>query len=67
MAEAEKVIAFFNAEGGAPLRDREGTGRRLRLDAHGQAISEPDMARAQAAGAVLLGGGRRPEMGQRAL
>ena len=31
MAEAEKVIAFFNARGRRPLRDREGPGRRLRL------------------------------------
>ena len=54
MAEVEKVIAFFNAEGGARFETEKGLVGGCAYDAHGQAISDADMARAQAADAVLL-------------
>ena len=54
MAEAEKVIAYFNAEGGARFQTEKGLVGGCAFDAHGQAISDADMARAQAADAVLL-------------
>jgi 3-isopropylmalate dehydrogenase len=55
MAEAEKVIAFFNREGGARFEIEKGLAGGCAYDAHGQAISEADMARAQGADAVLFG------------
>ncbi len=67
MAEAEKVIAFFNGEGGVRFETEKGLVGGCAFDAHGAAISEADMERAQASDAVLFGAGRRPEMGERAL
>jgi 3-isopropylmalate dehydrogenase len=55
MAEVEKVIAFFNGEGGARFEIEKGLVGGGAYDAHGQAISEADMARAQGADAVLFG------------
>ena len=55
MAEVEKVIAHFNAGGLARFEFEKGLVGGCAYDAHGQAISEADMARAQAADAVLLG------------
>ena len=55
MAEAEKVIAFFNAEGGARFETEKGLVGGCAFDAHGAAISEADMERAQASDAVLFG------------
>jgi 3-isopropylmalate dehydrogenase len=54
MAEAEKVIAAFNAEGGVRFETDTGLVGGCAFDAHGKAISDDDMARAQAADAVLL-------------
>jgi 3-isopropylmalate dehydrogenase len=54
MAEAEKVIAAFNAEGGVTFETDTGLVGGSAFDAHGEAISDDDMARAQAADAVLL-------------
>jgi 3-isopropylmalate dehydrogenase len=54
MAEAEKVIAAFNAEGGERFETDKGLVGGCAFDAHGKAISDADMARAQAADAVLL-------------
>jgi 3-isopropylmalate dehydrogenase len=54
MAEAEKVIGFFNAEGGVRFETEKGLVGGCAFDAHGAAISDADMARAQAADAVLL-------------
>src|SRR5580658_764647 len=55
MAEVENVIAFFNGEGGARFEIEKGLVGGSAYDAHGQAISEADMARAQGADAVLFG------------
>ena len=55
MAEVEKVIAFFNGAGLAHFETEKGLVGGSAYDAHGQAISEADMALAQAADAVLLG------------
>jgi len=54
MAEAEKVIGFFNAEGGVRFETERGLVGGCAFDAHGAAISDADMARADAADAVLL-------------
>jgi 3-isopropylmalate dehydrogenase len=54
MAEAEKVIGFFNAEGGVRFETEKGLVGGCAFDAHGAAISDADMARAQGADAVLL-------------
>src|ERR1700712_1105972 len=54
MAEAEKVIAHLNEEGGARFETEKGLVGGCAFDAHGAAISDADMARAQAADAVLL-------------
>ena len=54
MAEVEKVIAFLNAEGGVRFETETGLVGGCAFDAHGKAISDADMARAQAADAVLL-------------
>ena len=54
MAEAEKVIAALNAEGGVRFETDRGLVGGCAFDAHGKAISDADMARAQAADAVLL-------------
>jgi len=55
MAEVEKVIAFFNGGGHARFEIEKGLVGGSAYDAHGQAISEADMARAQAADAILFG------------
>ena len=55
MAEAEKVIAFFNAEGGARFETEKGLVGGCAFDAHGASISEADMERAQASDAILFG------------
>jgi 3-isopropylmalate dehydrogenase len=54
MAEAEKVIAAFNAEGGPRFETEKGLVGGCAFDAHGAAISDADMARAKDADAVLL-------------
>jgi 3-isopropylmalate dehydrogenase len=55
MAEVEKVIAFFNRAGPARFETDKGLVGGCAYDAHGEAISEADMARAKAADAVLFG------------
>jgi 3-isopropylmalate dehydrogenase len=55
MAEAEALIAWFNKNGIASFETERGLVGGSAYDAHGQAISEADMARAQAADAVLFG------------
>jgi 3-isopropylmalate dehydrogenase len=55
VAEVEKVVAFFDREGGARFEIEKGLVGGCAYDAHGQAISEADMARAQGADAVLFG------------
>ncbi|HYP57355.1 MAG TPA: 3-isopropylmalate dehydrogenase [Beijerinckia sp.] len=54
MAEVEKIAAFFTQEGSAVFDIEKGLVGGSAYDAHGVAISEADMARAQAADAVLL-------------
>ena len=54
MAEAEKVIAFFNEEGGVRFETEKGLVGGSAFDAHGAAISDADMLRAQDSDAVLL-------------
>jgi len=55
MAEVEKVVAWCNAAGLARFETQKGLVGGCAYDAHGQAISEEDMARAQAADAVIFG------------
>jgi 3-isopropylmalate dehydrogenase len=55
MAEAEKVIGLFQAEGSASFTLDRGLVGGSAYDVHGIAISDADMAKAQAADAVLLG------------
>ena len=55
MAEVEKLIAFMNAEEGAGFETESGLVGGSAYDAHGQAISDADMAHAMAADAVLFG------------
>ncbi|MCB1384989.1 MAG: 3-isopropylmalate dehydrogenase [Nitratireductor sp.] len=55
MAEVRKFIAFMNAEKGAGFETDEGLVGGSAYDAHGQSISEEDMAKALAADAVLFG------------
>jgi 3-isopropylmalate dehydrogenase len=54
MAEVKKIIAAMN-ELGADFETEEGLVGGSAYDAHGQAISEGDMAKALAADAVLFG------------
>ena len=54
MAEVEKIAAFLGAEGLVKFEIERGLVGGSAYDAHGVAISEQDMARAQAADAVLL-------------
>ncbi len=54
MAEVEKVIGVFQAEGVATFALDHGLVGGIAYDAHGVAISDADMAKAQAADAVLL-------------
>jgi 3-isopropylmalate dehydrogenase len=53
-AEAEKLIAFLGRAGVASFEIERGLVGGAAYDAHGQAISEGDMALAQSADAVLL-------------
>src|SRR5471030_1595813 len=55
MAEVEKVIAFFSASGLARFEIEKGLVGGSAYDTHGKAISDADMARAEAADAVLFG------------
>jgi 3-isopropylmalate dehydrogenase len=55
MAEVKKLIAVMNAELGAGFETEEGLVGGCAYDAHGKAVSEEDMAKAQAADAVLFG------------
>jgi len=54
MAEVEKVAAFLGEEGSAKFEIEKGLVGGCAYDACGQAISEVDMAKAEAADAVLL-------------
>ncbi len=54
MTEVEKLAAFFTKEGLARFEIEKGLVGGAAYDAHGQAISESDMARAAAADAILL-------------
>ena len=54
MAEVEKVTDFFTREGSIRFEIEKGLVGGCAYDAHGQAISDADMARAEAADAVLL-------------
>jgi 3-isopropylmalate dehydrogenase len=54
-AEVEKLIGWFNAEGIARFETDRGLVGGCAYDAHGQAISEADMAKAQTADAVIFG------------
>jgi 3-isopropylmalate dehydrogenase len=61
MVEVEKVISFFSRAGVARFEIERGLVGGSAYNAHGQAISEADMALAEAADAVLFGavGGAR--------
>src|SRR5262249_46885889 len=54
-AEVEKIIAWFNKEGIVKFEVDRGLVGGSAYDAHGKAISEADMAKAQAADAVIFG------------
>ncbi len=55
MAEAEALIQWFNAQGIARFEIERGLVGGAAYDAHGEAISESDMALAKSADAVLFG------------
>ena len=55
MLEVKKVIAWFNEKGGMSFETDEGLVGGSAYDAHGQSISEEDMAKAMAADAVIFG------------
>ena len=55
MAEVEKLLAWFGSRGIATFNTERGLVGGCAYDAHGKAISEDDMATAQAADAVLFG------------
>lgn len=55
MVEVKKVIAWFNAKGGMAFETDEGLVGGSAYDAHGQSISEEDMAKAMGADAVIFG------------
>ncbi len=55
MAEVEKILAWFTIQGIATFKTDRGLVGGCAYDAHGQAISETDMAKAQVADAVLFG------------
>jgi 3-isopropylmalate dehydrogenase len=55
MAEVEKVAKFLDQSGVAHFEMERGLVGGSAYDAHGQSISEADMAKAQAADAVLFG------------
>ncbi len=67
MAEVEKVIAALQADGAARFELDRGLVGGAAYDAHAVAISDADMAKAQAADAVLLGAVGGPQVGRRAL
>jgi 3-isopropylmalate dehydrogenase len=54
MAEAEKITSFFSRSGVAHFEIEKGLVGGCAYDAHGKAISDDDVARAEAADAVLL-------------
>ncbi len=55
MPEVKKVIAWFNEKGSMSFETDEGLVGGSAYDAHGQSISEEDMAKAMAADAVIFG------------
>jgi 3-isopropylmalate dehydrogenase len=55
MAEVEKILAWFTKQGIATFNTDRGLVGGSAYDAHGKAISEEDMVKAQAADAVLFG------------
>ncbi|MCY6383195.1 3-isopropylmalate dehydrogenase [Hoeflea prorocentri] len=55
MAEVRKLIGFMNESHGAGFEIEEGLVGGSAYDAHGKSISEEDMAKADAADAVLFG------------
>jgi len=55
MQEVKKVIAWFNDHGGMSFETDQGLVGGSAYDAHGQSISEEDMAKAMAADAVIFG------------
>ena len=55
MVEVEKLIAWMNEARGAGFETETGLVGGAAYDAHGQAISDEDMAKAMAADAVLFG------------
>jgi 3-isopropylmalate dehydrogenase len=55
MAEVEKIIAWFNAQGVAKFETERGLAGGCAYDAHGKAISEDHMSLAMASDAVLFG------------
>jgi 3-isopropylmalate dehydrogenase len=55
MAEVEKVTSYFSGAGIARFEIESGLVGGSAYDAHGKAISDADMARAEAADAVLFG------------
>jgi len=55
MEEVKKVISWFNAQGRADFTTEDGLVGGSAYDAHGQSISEEDMAKAMAADAVIFG------------
>ena len=55
MAEVEKVLAWLGANGAATFEVARGLVGGCAIDAHGVPVSDADMAKAEAADAVLLG------------
>jgi 3-isopropylmalate dehydrogenase len=55
MAELERIVDWFTAHGVASFEVEEGLVGGAAYDAHGESISDADMARAQAADAVMFG------------
>ncbi len=55
MHEVKEIIAFMNSEGLAAFEIDEGLAGGAAYDAHGVGISDDDMAKAEAADAVLFG------------
>jgi 3-isopropylmalate dehydrogenase len=55
MAEVEKILAWFTSQGIATFKTDRGLVGGSAYDAHGKAISEEDMVKAQSADAVLFG------------
>jgi 3-isopropylmalate dehydrogenase len=55
MGEVKKIVAWMSAQGIARFETDQGLVGGSAYDAHGQAVSDADMAKAQAADAVLFG------------